>query len=192
MIWPSVTLAILAAVLVTAVVTELRDGRIYNWLTYPAIAVGLGLGALQGWTEGQTWAVLSDRLLGFGFAFGTLFFAWYVLKGMGGGDVKLMAAVGAFLGWPGIVDAMFYSFLVGVAVGLILMIWRGQTRAVLRNLGMAVRLLPNPNVRREEAVPRSVVHVPFALPVCVGTLWFLGESLLGGTLWEGLGRLAGG
>jgi Flp pilus assembly protein protease CpaA len=34
---------------------------------------------------------------------------------MGGGDVKLMAAVGATLGWPGVLHAVFYSFAVGAA-----------------------------------------------------------------------------
>ena len=45
-------------------------------------------------------------------------------EGMGGGDVKLLAMVGAFLGWPAIPVALFFASLAGSLVGLLLMIKR--------------------------------------------------------------------
>ena len=175
---------LLAAVLVAASVTELKAGKIYNWLTYPAILAGLAFGAVHGAVDGgSAWEGFVDHAAGFGLSFGVLFLA-YLLGGMGGGDVKLMGAVGAFLGWPAALYATFYSFLVGAALGLVLMVWRGQTRSVLRRLGVAVRLLPVPGVRPEEAIPPGSVQVPFGLAACIGCVWWMVENAIGRSLWD--------
>lgn len=192
--WESVTLIVLAAVLVVAAVCDLTRGKVFNWLTYPAIVVGLALGAAQGAAGegGDVWEGLLDHVLGFGFGFGILFIP-YLLGGMGGGDVKLMGVVGAFLGLKsaGALHAVFYSFLVAATIGVILMIWRGKTRRVLRSLWLAIRILPLPRAGLNDAVPADTLRVPFGFAVCVGTLWFLTEDLTGGSLLEGAGRLMG-
>ena len=41
---------------------------------------------------------------------------------MGGGDIKLLAMIGAFLGWPSIPVALFFASLTGSVVGLSLMV----------------------------------------------------------------------
>jgi len=182
MTWASQGL--LAAVLVAASVTELKVGKIYNWLTYPAILAGLAFGAVRGAVEaGSAWDGFVNHALGFALAFGVLFLA-YLLGGMGGGDVKLMGAVGAFLGWPAALYATFYSFLVGAAMGLVLMVWRGQTRAVVRRLGVAIRLLPVPGVRPDEAIPPGSLQVPFGLAACIGSVWWMVENEFGRSLWD--------
>jgi len=191
--WHWISVGVLAVVLVSAAVCDLARGKVYNWLTYPAIAVGLGLAALRGAGHGSAWDGLTDGLLGFGLGFGVLFVA-YLVGGMGGGDVKLMGAVGALVGWDGLADyaalhAVFYSFLTAAAVGLILMIWRGQTRTVFRKLLLAIRILPLPRATMDEAVGGDTFRVPFGFAVCLGTLWFLAEETIGLSLWEALSRL---
>lgn len=175
---------LLAAVLIAASVTELRRGKIYNGLTYPAILAGLAFGAVRGAVEaGSAWDGFVNHALGFALAFGVLFLA-YLLGGMGGGDVKLMGAVGAFLGWPAALYATFYSFLVGAALGLVLMVWRGQTRSVVRRLGVAIRLLPVPGVRPDEAIPPGSLQVPFGLAACIGSVWWMVENEWNRSLWD--------
>jgi leader peptidase (prepilin peptidase)/N-methyltransferase len=52
--------------------------------------------------------------------------AWYLVRheeGMGLGDVKMLAVIGAFLGWKGVLVALFIAALSGAAVGLTLMAW---------------------------------------------------------------------
>jgi prepilin peptidase CpaA len=190
-LWEWVAWIVLAAVLVAAAVFDLRRGTVYNWLTYPAILAGLALGAVQGAAAGDTANGLVDHIVGFGFGFGVLLAA-YVLGGMGGGDVKLMGAVGALLGWKdwAALEAVFYSFLVGAAVGLILMVWRGRVRIVLRRLWTAIRILPLPTATLDEATGEPTLRVPFGFAVCVGTLWYLAERILGESLLDAVWRLA--
>jgi prepilin peptidase CpaA len=175
-------------VLIAAAISDLRRGTVYNWLTYPAILVGLGLGAAAGAAAGSTEDGFLNHLGGFALAGGVLLVA-FLMGGMGGGDVKLMAAVGAFLGWPGTLHAVFYSFLVGAAEGLIVVVWRGQTRTVLRRLWVALRILPLPTARMDEAVPTSTYRVPFGFAVCVGTLWYMAEGIAGTSLWDAVAGL---
>ena len=67
--------------------------RIPNWLTYSGlIAALLVRTVLGGWAN--SWGGLAGMLLA-----GGIFFLLFLLGGMGGGDVKLMAAVGAWVGW---------------------------------------------------------------------------------------------
>jgi len=47
------------------------------------------------------------------------------VEGMGGGDIKLLAMIGAFLGWPAVPVALFFASLTGSVVGLIFMFWKG-------------------------------------------------------------------
>ena len=186
--WERVAQVVLAGVVIVAAVSDLKKGKVYNWLTYPAVAAGLAFGALEGWAHGHAWDGFANHLAGFGLGFGVLFVA-YIMGGMGGGDVKLMAAVGAFVGWPGAVDTVFYSFLVAVVVGLALVVWRGQTRTLLGRLAVAVRLLPIPGVKTDEAIPETTAGVPFGFAVCLGTLWHVAEHEVGTTLWEAAARL---
>jgi len=183
--WQWLAWSVLAPVLVAAGVCDLRRGVVYNWLTYPAIVAGLVLGAVEGAAAGDTLDGLTNHAVGLGFGFGVLFVA-YLLGGMGGGDVKLMGAVGALLGWRdwAALEAMFYSFLAGLAIGVIVVIWRGQAGAVLRRMWMAIRILPLPTATLDEATGTPTYRVPFGFAVCVGTLWYLAEELAGRSFYD--------
>jgi len=47
-------------------------------------------------------------------------------EGMGGGDIKLLAMIGAFLGWKAVVLTILLSSLIGSIVGITIMIWKGK------------------------------------------------------------------
>jgi prepilin peptidase CpaA len=76
----------------TAAVTDQRSRKVPNWLTVPAFVAALVVHAAAGGLTG-----LGFSLLGFSTGFGLLFLLW-LLGGSGGGDVKLMGALGAWLG----------------------------------------------------------------------------------------------
>jgi len=106
--WPTVIVAVLATI------TDLRSRRIPNWLTLPFLAAGLAVsGWLYGWYGiGQSVAGAALGLLTFGLLF------W--LGGMGAGDVKLCAAIGAWIGPSQLVIALV---LTGLAGGVMVICW---------------------------------------------------------------------
>lgn len=106
--WPTL------AVLGVATFTDLRSRRIPNWLVLPFLVVGLAVSAwLHGWHGlGQS---LEGAALGL-VIYGVLFF----MGGMGAGDVKLCAAIGA---WIGPVQLLYALFLTAMAGGLMVLGW---------------------------------------------------------------------
>ena len=119
--------ALLAAVLCIGAWTDVRTEKIFNWLTYPAILIGLiGHGIVGGspWSSGVVTHTgpgglmdLTDSLAGLAVGFLPMFLAWQA-GGIGGGDAKLMAAVGALAGWRFVLTAMFYGLGVSVVYGV--------------------------------------------------------------------------
>jgi prepilin peptidase CpaA len=126
------TVVLLGLVLV-ATVTDVGRHKIYNWTTYPGILFALGLNAL-----GELFppAVASERWVRFlgsiGFresvigvlVCGGLMLLCFVLSRVGAGDVKLMTMLGAFLGWQLGLNVMLWTFVLGAAAALIIVIWR--------------------------------------------------------------------
>jgi leader peptidase (prepilin peptidase) / N-methyltransferase len=98
-------------------------------LTWPAIALGILLQPFLPWARlgDGPWDGILGALLGAAVGAGILLAvwgAWYLLRheeGMGLGDAKMLAAIGAFLGWRGVLVALFFGALSGSVVGLTLM-----------------------------------------------------------------------
>jgi prepilin peptidase CpaA len=110
----------------TAAVTDFRNHKIYNWTTYPGILVAFGVHLFtdvgtSGWTG--EYAALQDSLKGFAVC-GGLMLVSFVFFGVGGGDVKLMAMLGAFLGMERGIEALLWTFVLGAAIGISILIWR--------------------------------------------------------------------
>ena len=152
---------------------DLRYRKIPNWATLPGIALGLGMNGLF-----HGWGGMKASGIGFLIGFGALL-VLFVLSWMGGGDVKLMAAVGALKGYPFVVSALFYSLVAGVLLGVIMLIWNRKTLRTFKNLFFVVAsrvspLIPKRDIKREEAQ-----KIPFGLAIVLGTLWamIVGYSL---------------
>ena len=97
---------------------DLIRGRIPNAASYGLWAFGLILALWQGTGVG---ALIGSLLAG-----GVFFLAW-LGRAAGGGDVKLMAAAGAWAGWPGALDVLVYVTVLGAAWAVGLWIW-GRAR----------------------------------------------------------------
>jgi len=136
------TVLLLGLVLV-ATLTDLRRHKIYNWTTYPGILGAIGLNGLGSWLlaaglveETQLkwlgWLPVEESLFGF-LACGLPMLVCFVMFRIGGGDVKLMAMLGAFLGTQDGIKAMLWTFVLGGCVGLIVLVWRvGPLRLLVR------------------------------------------------------------
>jgi len=106
--WPTL------AVLVVATITDIHSRRIPNWLVFPFLLSGLVVSTwVAGWHGlGQS---LSGMLLG-GLIYGLL----AMMGGMGMGDVKLCAAIGAWIWWKQLVFALVF---IGVVGGIMALAW---------------------------------------------------------------------
>ena len=158
--------AALYVVITVSAVTDIKESRVPNSVTYPAIAVGLGLNALLGGLDG-----FFNGLAGFGLGF-VMMFLLFLWGGFGGGDVKLMAAVGALKGFPFVVVAAFYAAIVGGIYSLIVIIWQGRFRRTLFNIGHQLFAFIRPS--SAFAVPldkKESTAIPFGFCICLGTLW---------------------
>ncbi len=118
---PFVADAVFALLLVAVFVIDLDHHIVPNAITYPGLAVGLLLAIPQGQVVPS---VLSA--LGAGALF--LLIAMLSRGGMGGGDIKLAAMMGAFLSWPAVAVALLLAFTLGAGGGLVLMGLRKRTR----------------------------------------------------------------
>lgn len=118
---------VFAAVLVVIAFIDLDHQIIPDVISLPGILLGFFCSALFlpwiGW-----WNSLLGILVGGGSLF--LVAAGYELltrkEGMGGGDIKLLAMIGAFLGWKAVFPVIFVSSLLGTAVGVPLMLIRRE------------------------------------------------------------------
>jgi prepilin peptidase CpaA len=141
-----VVTVLLLGLLAAASVTDACRHRIPNWLTYGGILAAWALNAagagLVAWVGVDREAL--DRWLGYigidqsllGFLLcGFVLLLCFVFFRVGGGDVKLMAMLGAFLGPDKGIEAMLWTFVLGACMGLTVLIWRvGPWALVVRVL----------------------------------------------------------
>jgi prepilin peptidase CpaA len=156
--------AVCLAVGGVAVVTDLRERRIPNWLTIPLLVAGVLFRGATEWGDGLL-SALSGMSVGFG-----IFFVLWLAGGSAAGDVKFMAAVGAWLG-------PFHTFMVIVLSAILLLVcvvvslvWRG-IRAVVSTVPAG-----------DKATKLSTQIVPYAVPavlaIALRLAWmlFLGRT----------------
>lgn len=175
--WP---LGALAVVLVAAAVTDVRTGLIPNAITYPAVAAALVGHTLAAGLTGQSGSGMGLAGALLGLAVGLLpLLAACLAGGIGGGDAKLMAAVGALMGWRFALATLFYGFAVAAVMAVIVMVRR---RIVRRTLGRVGRFLLLVAVASKPADPATAdsPKVPFGLALCLGAAAALTEWLLRG------------
>jgi len=146
---------------------DLRTRRIPNFLTFGAAIVGIAYATV---THGFAGLLASVGGWGVGCA---VFLPFFVLGGMGAGDVKLLAAIGAWLGPVIAFWAALYTMIVGGVMALALAVATGYLRQALTNLSLLLMhwrvhgIRPLSEITLAEA--RSP-RLPYALPITVGTV----------------------
>lgn len=159
----------LGAVMLYSAWTDWKSRKVYNKVTYPAVVVGLVLHLIVGGLPG-----LGDGALGLALAFviglAMLPFGW-----IGGGDIKLLMAVGAALGVQALGEITFYSVWVGAVLGLAMAVANGYLVEMIRKMGRYIRgwfrVLVYKQVMLKEELPKDERNkVPYAIAILGGAI----------------------
>lgn len=179
---------VLSAALVIVTFQDLADWTIPNEITFPGIPLGLGLAVLAMFLgEGTGLRVLdpidsiAGILLGGGILYALDRITVLVLKkpGMGFGDVKLLAMLGAFFGWQGVLGILVIASMVGSIVGVIVIaLTRSQAPAASTAEGETAH--QGNEVEGEEDITLAGHYLPFGPYLALGgVVWMLiGPELL--------------
>ena len=152
-------------------VFDVRTRRIPNWLTFGAALTALAYGAFDTGLPGVGTAAAGW------IAGAALFFPFFALGGMGAGDVKLLAALAAWLGPSESVWLAIFAAMAGGVLGLAVALSRGYLRTAISNLWLMVMhwrtqgLGPVPGLTLKDG---SSPRLAYAIPITIGvlcTLW---------------------
>lgn len=116
---------VLLCLTVIATLTDVSRQKIYNWTTYSGILFALILsGAQTLWASGVFSNIgLGESLAGLAACGGIMLFCFLLFQ-IGGGDVKLIAMMGSFLGLELGIETLLWTFVIGGAMALVILIWR--------------------------------------------------------------------
>ena len=175
MSWHSLVIfAPLVAMLMVAAGEDLRSRRIPNWLTAIIALTGL----IQSFSAHGTVTPV-ESIIGL-LAGGALNLAFYLIHARGGGDVKLLAGAGAWLGAALVLKVFLASAVVGMVLVLVQCALQGKLLQLLRNTGKVlvglvhIRSLGVANLVATAASCRTVRRpLPHAVPLLVATLLML-------------------
>lgn len=156
---------------------DVTSRRIPNRLTYPAIVAALVVRlAFFGWHG------LREGLLGL-LICGGIFLLLFVVHAMGGGDVKLMAAVGAWVGYHHALVALIVCALAGGVIALGYVIVLKRYRTTLTNVGSVVKFHATSGLRQNPRLNLSTanaVRMPYGLAIAAGAVGTLLSTVLKG------------
>jgi prepilin peptidase CpaA len=174
-------------VTITLIVAAVIDGfelKVPNWITFPLAISGWLYSTLFAADLGLAWYQgLAYSLLGTAVGLALLLPA-YSIGGMGAGDVKLLAGVGAWIHVTHTLYAFVISVLVGAALAILMVVARRAWRKHVDQFWMIVfeiLTVRDPNQLSEMAAQRksSMLLLPYGIPLAIGTIaYFAWAGLL--------------
>jgi prepilin peptidase CpaA len=156
---------ILVIILLICIITDIKYRKILNIVTLPAILFGIVFSLI---TSGLAGFLFSGK----GFIVGlSLLLIPYLLGGMGAGDVKLMAAIGAMMGTSFVFYSFIYTALIGGIIGLIIIFktngFKNTIKSFLFNVVFLRSSLGSIILSNDK---KSSISFPYGIAIVLGTL----------------------
>ena len=171
----------LFVMLIIAVFADFKVRKIPNTVVLYGLLFSLVFQFISSGTQGGLSWILGVSL---GFS---CFIPLYLLRAMAAGDVKLMMAVGGFIGYPLVLKAALYSYLVGGVIAIAYVLFKGRIKLLIQNfysllLNLFIQATSKLNVYDGLVIKQSVGQLPFALAIAAGTLLALFLNTAGSDL----------
>jgi Flp pilus assembly protein protease CpaA len=144
------------AILVVGVVDDLRTRKFHNWLFLVCLGIAAVAVFISGGLEAFPLALLG-LLAGF-----AIFLPLVLMKIIGAGDMKLMAAFGFAAGWDGVLYVAVYGLFWAAFFGVLTTLFQGQGRVLVSNLISIVTL--------RERKGLTLHKIPFTVAIFMGWL----------------------
>lgn len=166
---------ILCFLLALAVIHDLRERRIPNYLTVGGVILAVGLAAYRGGPEALA-ATLLAMLLG-----AVAYLPFFALRLVGAGDVKLFGVVGGFVGLQALLPVWIYTALVGGLLGIGAVALSHSFPQLLGNLKLLLisrtYRVPAAEVPLQSIATQTAVRVPYAAAIAAGVIiWMVSQS----------------
>lgn len=168
---------LVSVVLILAAVIDGYELKVPNWVTFPFVLSGWAYSAIAfGW-EGLGWSLLGT-LVGL-----ALLLPLYAIGGMGAGDVKLLAGVGAWVYGTHTAYAFAWSAIVGAVLAIGMVLFRRAWKRHATQFWMILNeilVIRNPEQLAAIAAERkpTMLLLPYGIPIAIGTIGYF--------LWTGM------
>lgn len=160
---------LVSAVLIFAAYIDGKQLKVPNWITFPMVLSGLLYHSVaSGWhgagdsLNGIVWGLLCLLPL-------------YAIGGMGAGDVKLMAGIGAWLGATTTCYAFAVTVVVGALMAVVMILFSGRLQHHARqfvHIAYEIMVVRNPRKLFATAKERkpTMYLLPYGIPICIGSI----------------------
>ncbi|WP_096156533.1 A24 family peptidase [Bacillus sp. FJAT-45066] len=162
------TMIILLIALTISLYTDVKNRKILNIVTFPAMLLGLVLNTITNGLDGFTFSILGI-LTGF-----ALLVIPYALGGMAAGDVKLLMAVGALQGAIFTFYSFLYIALLGGLIAFFLLMRKKELGSTLKRIFFFAKLGTLDGVSKDEFHKAF----PYGVAIFLGTVCYAGVSYL--------------
>lgn len=154
---------ILIAILLIALYTDITKNKIYNWLTFSSLFLALIFSFFNG-------VGILYSFFGFLMAFAVSLFI-YATGGVKGGDVKIMASLGAWFGIYSILPVLLYIFISGGLLGIFSTLRNGTFFKTFNKIKMFFVAAFTPGMKAGLELKESVNKpVPYGIAIFIGTI----------------------
>lgn len=159
------TTGVMVVMVLVAVITDVRTGKIHNALTLPAAIIGIILNGVFNGLDG-----ISASLLGLAAGLAVFVFSSIFGRILGGGDIKLLMAVGALQGPGFLLWTLIYTAIAGGAIAVAMTLWRRDFGGTMRRLwaGLSMRIFARVPIDVGESP--AGIRLPYAIPIAMGSV----------------------
>ncbi|MBN1622105.1 MAG: prepilin peptidase [Endomicrobiales bacterium] len=148
-----------------SVYTDLRYRKVFNFITMPALILGVGFNLMYSGNNG-----LRESFYGILAGFGFLFL-FYLMGGIGAGDVKFMAVIGAIKGYKFVLMGGIYGAVAAGIAAVLIMISKGRLRETSKKVLLALFCFASS--RAKESIrfdEKDSVYMPYTVFLSIGMI----------------------